>query len=350
MKLTLRRFTVVAAGAGDARRSWPERHSLLLRLADADGHSGIGEASPLPGYSHETIEDVERALSSVAVSSLRDLLQAGWSWDTLTAVGQLAPRELPSARMALETAALDLMGQRLRAPATALLGAEHGATRSLAALIGPASSSTLLEEATVALDAGYRCLKVKLGAPGLLAAELGGIAALREHVGPQVSLRLDANGALCGDELARAITVLGPLAIELLEEPGGALQGALPLALDESLQCSSPAQVAAAIRQRGPRAIVLKPMALGGLSHCFELARLAQGLGTQVVISHCFDGPVAWRAAAALALALPPSLAHGLAPHAGLRGWRSPPLRIERGVLYDWAEPGLGAPAPQVSS
>lgn len=350
MKLTLRRFTVVAAGAGDARRSWSERHGLLVRLEDADGHSGIGEASPLPDYSRETLDDVERALSAVSVSKLLDLLEGGWNWDTLSAVGQLAASDLPSARMALETAALDLIGQRLQSPATALLGAENGTTRSLAALVGPASSSTLLEEAQVALDAGYRCLKVKVGAPGCLAAELAAVAALREHVGPQVSLRLDANGALCADELAHALPVLGSLAIELFEEPGGDLHGALPLALDESLQASSPAQAAEAIRRRGPRAIVLKPMALGGLSHCFELARLARTLGTQVVISHCFDGPVAWRAAAALALALPPSLAHGLAPHAGLRGWSSPALPIERGVLYDWAEPGLGVPAPQVSS
>jgi hypothetical protein len=62
------------------------------------------------------------------------------------------------------------------------------------------------------------------------------------------------------------------------------------------------------------------------------------------VLSHTFDGPVAWRAAAALALALPTGSAHGLAPHAGLDAWQLAPPPVVDGSLRAWAEPGLGLP------
>ena len=67
--------------------------------------------------------------------------------------------------------------------------------------------------------------------------------------------------------------------------------------------------------------------------------------GASALVSHCFDGPFAWRAAAALALALPAGPAHGLAPHPALDAWEPAALPLEHGELAAWNEPGLGAPA-----
>ena len=86
-------------------------------------------------------------------------------------------------------------------------------------------------------------------------------------------------------------------------------------------------------------------MALGGLQHCFRLAQLARARNVSVVISHCFDGPFAWRAAAALCLALPPGRAQGLAPHAGIAAWQAVAPPVRQGMLQAWDEPGLGSPA-----
>jgi L-alanine-DL-glutamate epimerase-like enolase superfamily enzyme len=71
-----------------------------------------------------------------------------------------------------------------------------------------------------------------------------------------------------------------------------------------------------------------------------RVAERARGLGVGVVLSHCFEGPLAFRATAALALALPGGLAQGLAPHAGLVADRELPAR--HGTLSIWSEPGLG--------
>jgi L-alanine-DL-glutamate epimerase-like enolase superfamily enzyme len=348
MKLERRRVSVRTPRAQDARRTWPERESLLLRLTDAAGHHGVGEASPLPDYSPDRLDDIEPALAALDMPEVEAALAQPTTRAALAAVASLLPRHLPSARMALETAALDLLGQRHRQSAPLLLGAETSARRPLAQLLGAASSPTLQADAERALQAGFRHLKLKLGAPGQLPRELAGVQALRERHGESVVLRLDANGALSATEIEQAWRSLSGLGIELFEEPGrmpDALLGTLPLGLDESLQGLDESAVAELVQRTQARYVVLKPMALGGLVHCWRLADIARALGVLPVLSHCFDGPYAWRAAAALALALPAGPAHGLSPHAGLDAWRLRPLPVSDGFLELWPELGLGAPA-----
>ena len=348
MKLERRRVSVRTPRAQDARRTWPTRDSLLVRLTDAAGHEGFGEASPLPGYSQDQLEDIEPALAALRLSEVEAALALPTARAALAAAASLLPAHLPSARMALETAALDLLGHRQQLSAPQLLGAAPGARRALAQLLGPANSPTLLSDAERAVRAGFTHLKLKLGAPGQLERELAGVQALRDRYGASVALRLDANGALSAPEIDQAWRSLASLDIELFEEPGPlpeSLLGALPLGLDESLQGLHEAAAIALLRQRHARYVVLKPMALGGLTHCWRLAEHALALGARPVLSHGFDGPFAWRATAALALALPEGSAHGLAPHAGLDAWRLRPLPVRQGCLEIWPEPGLGAPA-----
>jgi L-alanine-DL-glutamate epimerase-like enolase superfamily enzyme len=353
MKLELRRVTIKSPGARDARRSWPERERLLLRLCDAQGAFGLGEASPLPGYSRDDLADVEAALRRLETSRLQAALEPGLAAlgrelrvSVLSAVASLLPEALPAARMGIETAALDFLSRRAGVSAPRWLGAMDGAALRLAALIGAAAEPEMLERARGALDQGYTHLKLKVGAAGLWREESAAIVALRHAVTPGVSLRLDANGAWSASELRDAWQVLRSCGLELFEEPGElpeALLGELPLALDESLQGLSAGQAAARLRQQRAQAVVLKPTALGGLSHCFELAKLAAAASAGVVLSHCFEGSLAFRAAAAVALALPAGLAAGLSPHAGLPVGAVANL-VRSGTLHVWSEPGLGDP------
>ncbi len=345
MKLELSRVTVATPGAGHARRDWPERRSLLVRLERAQ-YRGVGEASPLPGYSPDTLPDVEAALSALSPSALERALSQEVAEEALDAISQLLPASLPAGRFALETAALDLLGHERGLPAPELLGAAPRAERSLALLLGKAADAALFERATAALRAGYTCLKLKLGAEGSLQRELAHVIELRRRIGPAVALRLDANGALTRAQLERACAALSGARVELFEEPGElpAALGSVPLALDESLQALEPTAVAARARATGASFVVLKPTALGGLRHCQRVAARAREVHAATIVSHCFDGPWAMRAAAALALALPAGPAQGLAPHAALAsfpGVEAEPC-VRGGALRGWSQPGLG--------
>jgi o-succinylbenzoate synthase len=343
MKLELRRVSVPSVGAMDARRSWSQRDSLLVRLTDREGEMGLGEASPLPGYSRDRLEDVEQALLAVSPEALEAVFEQAPARAALRAAASLVSFELPSARMALETAALDLLGRKQGVAAPLLLGGQADAQRPLSALVGPALDQSLVIAA--ALSVGFRHFKLKIGAPGALEHELATVVALRKRFGASIDLRLDANQALSGAEVTRAWQVLEPIGIELFEDPGQlpeALLGRIPLALDEPLQGLVEDEVDALMRRLRPRALVLKPTALGGIDHCFRLAERARNHGIDAVVSHCFDGPLAFRACAALALALPLGLAHGLAPHTVLSAWKVPSAGPTGATLQVWREPGLG--------
>jgi o-succinylbenzoate synthase len=358
VKLALRRVSGPTAGAGNARSAWPERQGILLELR-LGAARGLGEASPLPGYSRDSLADVEAALTRLDLAALEKAVQLPELRAALAASAALLPRALPAARMALETAVLDLRGRQQLRSAPLLLGAVHGAERALACLVG-VPGSRALDAAQRAVQTGYRDFKVKLGGDANLSADLAGLTALRRALGSAARLRVDANRGWSDAAARVACRQLEPLNVEFLEEPssswtrpssGGEPVGfstGIPLALDESLRGVDADELEPLVRRSRARVLILKPMLLGGLTHCLELGRRAAALHIDVVVSHCFDGPVAWAAAGALALALPARMAQGLAPHAGLDAWQTVPLPIENATLRAWTSPGLGLTAEQL--
>ncbi len=352
VKLALRHVSGLTAGAGNARVAWPERHAILLELRLGSSR-GLGEASPLPGHSPDSLPDVAAALAGLDRVALERAMHRSEVREALAAAAALLPRALPSARMAIETAVLDWRGQQQRRSAPLLLGAVHGAERALACLVGVPGKAAL-DAAHRAARAGYRDFKVKLGGNATLPVELEGLAALRRALGGAASLRLDANRGWSDAEARVACRQLEPLNVEFLEEPcaawtrpragreTGGCSTRIALALDESLCGLDADDLEPMVRRSGARVVILKPMLQGGLTHCLELARRAAALELDIVVSHCFDGPIALAAAGALALALPLRMAQGLAPHAGLDAWQTVPLPIRNATLYAWTSPGLG--------
>ncbi len=352
VRLSIRRFVSGTPGAQNTRRAWASRAGLLVEL-QSGSLRGLGEASPLPGYSIDTLDGAEAALRALDTQALERALAMAYPTESFKALAHLLPREQPAARMALETAALDLRGQQYRLSAPALLGAHPGAERTLAWLAG-APDAQALEAIRGAQRSGYRHFKIKLGRAGQFDAEIAGVRALRRALGGGPRLRLDANRGWSAAQAESAAALLHALDIEFVEEPSHPHTqhphtrhrgGSIPVALDESLRGLGPRDLPALAARSGASFVVLKPMVLGGLSHCVELARQAAALDLGVVVSHSFDGPVALIASAALALALPTRIAQGLAPHPGLAAWPTIPLPIKDAALRVWQAPGLGLTA-----
>jgi o-succinylbenzoate synthase len=260
------------------------RESLLVTLRDATGRPGVGEASPLPGYSPDTLEECRRELSL----QNPDPSQA----------------QCLAVRFALETALLALGQLRLPAPKR-----ELGAIPRCVLCVTP-------DDAARAVHDGAHTIKLKIDGRTPFGDDLARIVAVRRTIGTAVPLRLDANGTLPVDEAAAMLTALAPQRPELIEEPvpapdlarafGNASSTPVPIALDESLQHLLPGQL-----PPQAAALVLKPMALGGLLRCLAFAAAAPHL--PVVVTHLYDGPIALAATATLACVLPaPPLACAL--------------------------------------
>ncbi len=359
-----------AAGLG----RWEERGGLLLTLGDAEGGRGQGEASPLPGYSSDTLSGARHELSAIEWARLPSVDLDRAPLPQVERVVGAAGLHSPSARLAVETALLDLAGGRLGLPLHKLIEqdasvAEDADARAAAVPLAALLAGDVLRHAARLVEEGYGCLKLKVG--GDPDADLALLEALRREVGAAVALRADANRSLPAASAEAWLREAAGFELEFVEEPV-AFERLLeltathvPIALDESLHAPAQQAPLAPLREAATEAaeefaadriseaadagrcsfVILKPMALGGLGRCMRLAATARARGAEVVVSHLFDGPVGLAAAAELALALRPTPAAGLAPHPGLGVWPaavSPAFQGARLALHD--RPGLGLP------
>lgn len=342
--------------AGNARQSYREREGVLVTLMDAQGTIGQGEATPLPGYSPDGLDDCIDVLERLPWNRAMALFSEQAPLDALDALGTLIPSGFPAARFAAETALADLVAKRAGLPLFAWLRAAPTgagddarpppaapAPLDLSALLDGASEEHL-ELAARAFERGVRTFKVKLGSDQ--ATEFRTLDALRARFGASVKLRCDLNQTLAIGQAREWLAGLRAFDLELLEEPTktedlSALETTIPLALDESLR--APRLAATALSHPSVRALVLKPMVLGGLSASAAWARRARG-NHQVILSHLFDGPVALAASAHAALAWgTPELAMGLDWHAGLSAWPSARISVlTSSQIVAASQPGLG--------
>jgi L-Ala-D/L-Glu epimerase len=336
-----------------SQRAWMERRGLLLEIEDELGHVGLGEASPLPGYSPDDEPSCRKALERSSAQWPRQ-----WPEQPARALGAL--RQLtssmsatPAARCAVETAVLDLLAHRLGTPLWQLLAQAAGlpvawSRLRMAALIHASDGEKMDHELSVAMEQGYAAVKLKVGGTTLEQDQMR-IARVLERLGEHVRLRLDANGAWSPALARHALAELAGPRLEYVEEP--VAQGrwaelgptSVMLAADETLQGRSAPVSLVELRGFGVGIVVVKPMSLGLLGS-LELALQARSTGMGVVVSHLLDGPVSWAGSIALALALGGhELAHGLAPHSGLTAWpASRPLAVEGRELVATDAPGLG--------
>ncbi len=189
--------------------------------------------------------------------------------------------------------------------------------------------------------AGSGCLtaKVKVAEPGQPeSADIDRVAAVRDAIGPDGKVRVDANGGWQVDQAARMLRALAPFRLEYAEQPCATL-GELaslrrlvdvPLAADESIRR---AEDPLAVRAAGAADIVvLKAQPLGGVRSALAVA---EACGLPVVVSSAVETSVGLAAGVALAAALPSlDYACGLATMSLLAGdVTASPLAAEGGSL-----------------
>ncbi len=325
-KASLQRlYTPLGRPIRNAHSHWSERSGLHLLLEDDCGRVGVGEASPLPNYSPESLQQAEDALASIPWKEV-DLpglpQRARGALDDLL---RLLPEDCPSARFATETALADLWSQD-GDPAQLFGLRETPPTPPLACtqLLPAVAPAQWVAEARVACEAGASGLKVKLGLHPF-EEELSALYMLRSAIGPEVALRLDVNQSWSLDACRERLALLAELEPEGIEEPlpwpllADLGASPIPILLDESLQdrsCRS--ALPALLRDRKVHGLLLKPTTLGGVRPCLALGRVARRFGAWAAVSHCFEGPVAYAALLRLARYVASGHGNGIAPHPAL--------------------------------
>lgn len=160
--------------------------------------------------------------------------------------------------------------------------------------------------------AGCRTAKVKVAEPGqTLADAIARVRAVREVMGAEGRIRIDANGLWNVDEAEHAVHALNEFDLEYVEQPCASVDEladlrrrvkymGIPVAADESVRKSSdPLAVA---RAKAADLLVIKAQPLGGVTHALQIVTAA---GLPVVVSSALDTAVGLSQGAALAAALP---------------------------------------------
>src|SRR5438552_4579460 len=219
----------------------------------------------------------------------------------------------PFARAAVEMALWDLNGRALGVPVHRLLGGRVRDRVPLSWSLAVTDPAAEIVEARSMVARGHRIFKIKTGAHSLL-DDLRRVEAIRAAVGPEVSLRVDANQGWDRLTALKAIQAMTPYDLGFVEQPlprwdfeGMAELGrrvAVPLMADES--CCSPHDALAIVRLGGVGILGLKLTKSGGILGTMAIARIAEAAGLDCYVGCMIETSLGTAAYLQVALAAAP--------------------------------------------
>ncbi len=309
-----------------AHRTLTFRDGAVVELHTQKGACGYGEIAPLPDFSQETLnETLDRFQQSPFIHSLRGKQPLKALNELYAEVGRLPA----SALCGLESALLDMLGQEQSRNVSTLLARDGNRLYRKAqitaptlpirphrnipvnAVVGGVTTNDILASARAAVAAGFRCIKLKVGKREQ--EDIERITAVRQTIGPEITLRLDANE---GWSFETARTVLQRCAgqqIQYVEQPLRAddLSGmhdlrqavTIPIAADEAVRDLE--SVRRVLNAEAADILVLKPQLTGGLCLSRLIIREAMKYGVGCVITSTIETGIGIAGAVHLAAASP---------------------------------------------
>jgi o-succinylbenzoate synthase len=253
---------------------------LLARDTENPGIMGIGECSTIKGLSPDPWNRYEETLKELChgPEPPEYWLQSGLE-------------DFPSIRFGLETALLDWQkgGGRILFPSEFTSGKKG---IPINGLIWMGEAAFMKQQIREKLEAGFRCIKLKIGAIDF-GQELSLLRMIRkEHTEKELELRVDANGAFTPEEALEKLKRLSEFGLHSIEQPIRqgqwekmarlCEQTPVPIALDEELiGLKSLEEIQKMVQTVRPQYLVLKPSLLGGFgrSRQFIVAAEQQGAG-----------------------------------------------------------------------
>lgn len=368
------------------------RQGILVRLRSPDGLEGWGQAMPHSGVltAANEAEVAEVALdaarsdfaSQQADMSLCDWLRQAGGYELSGDAERIPSKPMERHRAVPKGMLPSGDAEKIPSRQSAQVSPEATLVSPEAARISPRAipvnalisggvagevAEDVAKSGKLAADAGFPAVKLKVGNREL-EDDIARVRALREAVGSEIAIRLDANGAWSPSEALQALHSLMPFDIEYVEEPLAnfsssnnhatfaepanlaaladiAARSPIPIAADESI--SSVADLSRLPKLGIPVAVV-KPAVLGNLCELFAASQMLLDEGVKVVVSSALDTSIGIACAAHFAAAL--GLSHtpcGLATAHWLADDLAEPLKIADGHISlpstpRSSTPGLG--------
>ncbi|UCF92013.1 MAG: mandelate racemase/muconate lactonizing enzyme family protein [Desulfobacterales bacterium] len=316
---------------------------ITVKLQDNDGLEGVGYTYTVGCGGAAIRALINRDLKPVLLDEDPRRIEHLWNkmWWRLHWVGRGGLAAF--AISAVDIALWDLKGQTQSEPLWRLLGGHSQRVQAYAGGIDlQFSTEELCAQTRQNLQNGFRAIKMKVGREKL-SDDIARVQAVRELIGPEIVLMVDANMRWTVDAAIRAARVLRDYGIYWLEEPTLpedvkghariAREGGLPIAAGENLH--SIYEFRAMIEQ-GELSFPEPDVAnMGGISAWMKVAQLALGNHLPITSHGVHDLHVHLLGAVANASYLE---VHGF----GLERFIADPLQIENGEALAPDRPGHG--------
>ena len=262
---------------------------VLVRLTTEDGLVGAGEATVTARWSGETVWGaqaiIEKMFGPIVIGCDPEDIETISARMDAVAVGNWF------AKAAIEMACWDVIGKAAAKPVYELLG---GAVRSLTIRnrfsLGAYEPEVARERAQQLVAAGFQTIKVKVGTDAT--KDVARVKAVREAIGADTELTIDANGGWSFKDAAACLSQLTDCNVALVEQPLARGDYAetkklrdefgIRILADES--CFDAVHVQEVIERQCCDAITLYPGKQGGIAKARAMAGQAEQHGIPCTI------------------------------------------------------------------
>jgi o-succinylbenzoate synthase len=281
---------------------------VVIKVITDTGHVGYGEAPPTGVITGDTTGSIVGAIEEYIKKHI-----IGMDVENIEEIMLRLDKALvknTSAKAAVDIAIYDLYGQLYNAPLYMLLG---GYRKEIATdiTISVNEPEQMAKDSIEAVALGYKTLKIKVGKDA--SVDIRRMKAIREAVGYDVDLRIDANQGWKPKEAVKTLRQMedAGLNIEFVEQPVEAhdFEGlkyvtdnvSIPVLADESV--FSPMDAMKIIQMRAADFINIKLMKTGGIHNALKICSMAEVCGVECMIGCMLESKISVTAAAHLAAA-----------------------------------------------
>jgi len=283
-------------------------NDIVVRITADDGREGYGEAPATAVITGDTKGSVAAAIRDFIAPAITGMEIS--DIDGIMGRMQRAIVKNTSAKAAVDMAVYDLYAKDLNRPLYKVLGGNRDEIET-DITVSVNDIDEMVRDSLRGVEQGFHILKVKVGKEGLKDVER--IAAIREAVGRDIVIRVDANQGWRPKDAVRIIRAMEDkgLDIDLVEQPVDAhdFQGmkfvtansATPILADESV--FSPQDAIRIIQERAADLINIKLMKTGGIYEALKICGIAESFGVECMTGCMLESKLAVSAASHLAAA-----------------------------------------------
>jgi L-Ala-D/L-Glu epimerase len=279
--------------------------NIIVVIRTDEEISGFGESSPFRTINGESIDTcfvVGEYLGHTLIGKDPLDIESCHSLMDKTIFGN------SSIKSAFDIALYDIASQKAGLPLYAFLGGEKNKELITDYTVSLGSPEKMADDAAKIVTNGFQVIKVKLGNIG--ANDVGRVKKIRERIGSDIPLRIDANQGWSRNEAVSTLKELKDYNIQFCEEPiprwdfmnlpDIKLKKLIPVMADES--CCDHHDAERLIRIEAADYFNVKLGKSSGIYKALKIIRLAEKAGMQLQVGGFLESRLGFTASAHLAL------------------------------------------------